>query len=67
MISDKHFGVASISDAAIPKDAIVSELHLVTVVLLRFLAVLALQTCCCQATHPNSISYLELTHIASHL
>lgn len=46
MISHKHFRVATISDAAIPKDAIVSELDLITIVLLRVLAIFALQTCC---------------------
>lgn len=37
-MSDEHFGVTTVSDAAIPKDAAVGELHLIAVILFRVIA-----------------------------
>ena len=42
-VSHQHFGIATIGDAAVPEDTIVSELDLVTVVLLRGFAELAFE------------------------
>ena len=67
MICNQHFGVAAVGDAAIPDNAIVSELNLVTVVLLRVVAELALQTRRCQASHSHSVPDLELGHVSSYL
>lgn len=65
-VSDEHFGVTTISDAPIPENAIVGELNLVTVVLLRVLAELTSEARGGKTTHPNSVSHLEIPHIAPH-
>lgn len=67
VICDQYFRVAAISDTAIPEDAIIHELELITVVLLRAFAELTLQTRCCQASNPHLISYLEILYVASNL
>ena len=67
MISYKHLGVATVGDAAIPENAIVGELNLITVILLLLFAKITLQTRSRQTPHSHSVPYLKLAHIASHL
>lgn len=44
MISDEKFRVATISDGAIPENAIVHKLDLIAVILMPLFAVLTFQT-----------------------
>lgn len=65
VISNQHFRVATVSDAPIPKNAIIGELNFVTVVFLRVFAELTLHTRRRQAPNCSPISHLEILHIAS--
>lgn len=67
VISNQHFRVATVSDAPIPKNAIIGELDFVTVVFLRVFAELTLHTRRRQAPNCSPISHLEILHIASDL
>lgn len=63
MISDQHFGVATVGNTTIPEDAIVGKLKLIAVVLLGLLAEITLQTRRCQTPHSDSISHREILNV----
>lgn len=67
LVGHQHGGVAAVGDAAIPEDAVVGELHLVTVVLLRVLAEVALEAGGREAAHAHPVPDLESAHVGPDL
>lgn len=60
-------GVATIGDAAIPKNPVICKLQLFAIVLLIGLAVLTIQARCSQTPNTHSLSFFEPLHIVPHL
>ena len=67
LICNQHSGVSTIGDATIPENTIVGKLNLITVVLLRALAELTLQTWCRQASYSYPVPCFEPCHVGSYL